>query len=704
MTTIIDSQLDTIDHSALQDCGNTSRHPLLQSQSPKPTKKGRRAARACLSCRTRKVRCDVSERWPCGNCKWGDSECVVLGRRGARLPHVKPPTTPVQDSDEAHGISVKASHSPSRSSSFEPGLPGVFGIPPSIHLQAFIAPLPARIQSDDAAYLLYKGALSLPDVDCQNALLRSYFEFTYPYMPALDLSHFLQILDARDGKSGQISLFLFQAILFAGAAHVNMNYLRAAGFTTRKQALKELFQRARLLYDFNYESDRLVLVQGLLLMSLWYETTEEHRNTWHWIDVAVSQAFVAELHRDSVDSSRCSKDRKLRRRVWWSCFIRDQLTSLGMKRLPRIRDGEYNVSMLTDDDFEIKRTQDDYCMKPGPIWTQFRDKTRQKELGRLCTAKAVLCQCIGAYLMFSHSIQSRDGSKVYSNNPIPNLDWKNSGGFSFASLKGKIDIWHKSLPECCRLRPLSDEVRTVDAGIAVNRMVLHIIYQSIMLAIERATFMSPLTQSLLDRETARLCMLEAALQISDMTNEAHEAGLYRFFSNSALMAIIPAAGVHLQRLNGNLEAESQAAFKGYRQCAEVIETLGDTYEPANIARHVMEWAVSRPADCVSLSSPDESGGESLLDPGQGILHSLSEDSCHNGMADTETTRLISSATQSPQETSPSEESTTADSVFKTFDESEFEDSMTLGEEFDFSCDSFHSLFTLEVGWKQKAFI
>ncbi|KAH8714707.1 fungal-specific transcription factor domain-containing protein, partial [Ilyonectria robusta] len=549
----------------------------------------RRAARACLSCRTRKVRCDVSERWPCGNCKWGDSECVVLERRGARLPDAKPPSTPVQDGDKARGISVKTSDSPSCSSLFEPGLPGLFETQPSIQLQAFIVPLPARIQSDDAAYLLYKGALSLPDIDCQNALLRSYFEFTYPYMPVLDLGHFLQILDARDGKCGQISLFLIQSILFAGAAHVNMNYLRAAGFTTRKQALKELFQRARLLYDFNYESDRLVLVQGLLLMSLWYETSEEHRNTWHWIDVAVSQAFVAELHRDSDDSSRCSKDRILRRRVWWSCFIRDQLTSLEMKRLPRIRDGEYNVSMLTDDDFEIQMTQDDYCLKPGPIWTQFRDETKQKELGRLCTAKAVLCQCISAYLVFSHSIGSRKGHGISSYNSIPNVDGKNSGGFSFASVKGKLDIWHKSLPECCWLRPLPDEVRIVDAGIALNRMVLHIIYQSIRLAIERTIFMSPLTQSLLNREAARVCMLEAAMQISDMANEAHEAGIYRFFSNSALIAIVAAAGVHLQRLKGNLEAEGQTAFKGFRQCAEVIQSLGDTYEPANLARHVMEW-------------------------------------------------------------------------------------------------------------------
>lgn len=41
----------------------------------------RRARRACLACRARKVRCDVVERVPCGNCKWDGTECVVANRR-----------------------------------------------------------------------------------------------------------------------------------------------------------------------------------------------------------------------------------------------------------------------------------------------------------------------------------------------------------------------------------------------------------------------------------------------------------------------------------------------------------------------------------------------------------------------------------------------------------------------------------------------
>ncbi|KAK5627091.1 hypothetical protein RRF57_002806 [Xylaria bambusicola] len=50
-----------------------------QSATAKVTK--RRAARACVSCRARKVRCDVVEGAPCGNCRWDAVECVVQESR-----------------------------------------------------------------------------------------------------------------------------------------------------------------------------------------------------------------------------------------------------------------------------------------------------------------------------------------------------------------------------------------------------------------------------------------------------------------------------------------------------------------------------------------------------------------------------------------------------------------------------------------------
>ncbi|GJC81796.1 cutinase transcription factor 1 beta [Colletotrichum liriopes] len=42
----------------------------LKDGAPPAKVTKRRAARACVSCRARKVRCDVVEGAPCGNCRW----------------------------------------------------------------------------------------------------------------------------------------------------------------------------------------------------------------------------------------------------------------------------------------------------------------------------------------------------------------------------------------------------------------------------------------------------------------------------------------------------------------------------------------------------------------------------------------------------------------------------------------------------------
>jgi hypothetical protein len=49
------------------------------NSSAKVTK--RRAARACVSCRARKVRCNVVEESPCTNCRFDNVECVVQESR-----------------------------------------------------------------------------------------------------------------------------------------------------------------------------------------------------------------------------------------------------------------------------------------------------------------------------------------------------------------------------------------------------------------------------------------------------------------------------------------------------------------------------------------------------------------------------------------------------------------------------------------------
>lgn len=116
-------------------------------------------------------------------------------------------------------------------------------------LPLFIKPLPAKIGPDEVSYLEKKGALNLPKSTLRSEIFRAYVEFVHPYMPLLDLHNFLMIVDHPDGSRGRVSLILFQAAMFAGSAFVDMQYLRAAGYATRKEARKDFFQKTRVSGD-----------------------------------------------------------------------------------------------------------------------------------------------------------------------------------------------------------------------------------------------------------------------------------------------------------------------------------------------------------------------------------------------------------------------------------------------------------------------
>lgn len=112
-------------------------------------------------------------------------------------------------------------------------------------LPDYIRPLHAKFQDEDIDFLRAKGALTVPDVDLRNELLKSYIQYVHTYMPLLELDEFLTVI-FRNDTSKRLSLLLFQAVMFAGTAFIDMEHLRAAGYDSRKTARKTFFQRARV--------------------------------------------------------------------------------------------------------------------------------------------------------------------------------------------------------------------------------------------------------------------------------------------------------------------------------------------------------------------------------------------------------------------------------------------------------------------------
>lgn len=489
-------------------------------------------------------------------------------------------------------------------------------------LPAFIRPLPAKISDDDVDYLVRKRALTLPSIPLQNALLRAYVEYVHPYMPLLELHDFLAAVNSRDGLGGQVSLLLYQAVMFAAVAFVDIQHLRDAGFPNRKAARKALYKRARLLYDFDYESDRLIIIQSLLLMSYWYETPDDQKDTWHWIGVAISLAHTIGLHRNPCNANMSPRKQKLWKRIWWSGFMRDRLIALGMRRPMRVQDDEFDVPMLEESDFDTDPLPDDVTVI-GPECTIMRDSNAQRELAQMCVAKARLCVLVGHMLRAQYSVLMRD--KARPDNTVnstmmlfPHRKLDNYENVNLCDLK--LLAWADSLPASCEYRPITPEDISSGLGtVALQRTLLHMVFHTTISALHRPQIQpvgptrasQPVSQI---QEMARRRVRDAAMHITRMCAELHQMRLDRYLPTTGVTVVLPALITHLVDIKNSDAQIRERAARGFRLCLKVMERMRDAYTAADYASIFVNEAL-RKATGVELNG---NGAVRSLTPGTAL--------------------------------------------------------------------------------------
>lgn len=232
-------------------------------------------------------------------------------------------------------------------------------------LQTLLPPFASQIRSPRihmyADFLQNQKAFKIPPPKLLQALLIRYIEFVHPQLPLVDLHHVLQAV-ATGGKEGRVSLLLFQAMLLAASAYVDTQHLLEAGYSNRMALRRELAERARLLYDFDCDADRLVIVQSLILMTSWQDRGDEVKHLRHWISIAYNIAFLLGLNKEVPDSLNLpAKSRSLRKRIWWSLYMRDRTLSLGLRQRPIIAVEVCEISAPVVEDFDIRPASDEIC-------------------------------------------------------------------------------------------------------------------------------------------------------------------------------------------------------------------------------------------------------------------------------------------------------------------------------------------------------
>ncbi|KAI4728256.1 hypothetical protein E4T49_03912 [Aureobasidium sp. EXF-10728] len=619
----------------------------------------RRASKACQSCRARKVRCNVVEQSPCTNCRLDEVECIVSeSKRKKRmkkdmqqeaaprlsLPRYNNPISAsmthqgtylirfvrhfqienlVQKADfidldpqsfdparrQSLARSISIPHDPTDSISLSGVDPNsLFGLqtrtspPPHHALPAFIRAFPSTFGPEDISYLAKKGALTLPPPALRAALLRCFVENIHPYMPLLDIHELIHTVDNNDSSTA-VSLLLFQAIMFAGVASVDMAYLQTAGYTNRRAARRDFFQKTRLLYDFDYEADRISLIQSLLLMTFWYETPDDQKDSHHWMGIAVSLSHTIGLHRNPERSNMNPKQRRLWKRIWWATYMRDRLIALGMRRPTRIKNEDFDVPMLTIDDFEFAvLSSQSSCIPPSCKIMQ--DKSMQRELAIMCIEKAKLCICIShvlstqySVLHNNHGVQTQEGTTRTTMMLVARKD--DPEKCSVKACDEELKQWKASIAPEAKYKPSSLFDLTAGKGaIALHRSLLHMIYLATLSALHRPQVLPStaapsrkMASEVLD--TSRRTVRFAANRLTAVAQNLNELDLIRCLPTSGITVLLPAIIIHLLDIKAPDETTRRASLQGFCQCMQILNKLRDIYAAADYSTAFLEAAIRK---------------------------------------------------------------------------------------------------------------
>lgn len=465
-------------------------------------------------------------------------------------------------------------------------------------LPPFICPLPKTIAEDDLEFLERKGAFVMPEAELRDEILRSYVSTLHPFMPILDIRAFLTAV-ANNSTGGQISLLLFQAVMFAGLAALDPQLIQCMGFTNTKHARRVFFARVRLLHDLDIEPGGKPLLQSLLLMSLWDGGRNEVRSTWYYTGLALSLAQNMGLHREPEESH---PDHSLRRRLWWSLYIRDRLIALGTRRPMRIRDDDYEVSMLSQRDFDCEPL--DELLSPFfNGGSSVEDTDHKTYLPLMCIELAKLCVCIGHVLTSQYTTFGRRSLWTKELMVVPKQDLERPAEASeIEQYDREIADWYKSLhPDVAIVaRRLANEWSSCSPT-EWHWTVVDMLRLTLVGLLHRPQGFRPFPTSGADDNThskdliqaSRTKLKAAARELTSLTYKMLKYDQIRYLPTSGVSMLLSASLTHILELEAQDDDIRDASIYRFDQIMRALKQLREIYGSADSAMNYLGMVIRK---------------------------------------------------------------------------------------------------------------
>ncbi|OAG42477.1 hypothetical protein AYO21_03353 [Fonsecaea monophora] len=518
-----------------------------------------------------------------------------------------------------------------------PVLEQAYGLP------RFVRPLPSCIDAHGAQFLAHKGALTVPDASLRNELLRSYVQYVHPFMPILDLRQFLTPIARNDGFA-QISLLTLQAVMFAGSTFVDLRFLQNHGYNDRREARKAFYTSARMLYDFDYESDDAAVLQAVLLLTYWYESPEDRKHTWYWMGISVSVAYTMGLNRRHAHANRDRETQRLFKRLWWACHIRDRLIALGMRRPAWIKLEDHDTPMLERDDFDTEPLPNELFTLLGGA-PSVLDCVSRPDLVYACIDLAKLTVCIGHILVTQYSLVTESAGGTAGGSMMLSPQRSTLQMSEATRCEERLRQWEQELHPEARYNVVGAYQYgglPVDPVINVHRALLRMVYLTTLSALYRPQVFRPKKMQRARPSksgiSARQILRQVANEITDIIADLQAQDQIRFLSTSGVMVLSPTVITLLLDINSPDHDKRNASIARFYRCMQVLHRLREIYASADSAISFLEAAIQKAH--VQIPSGKADGPFSSREhSAAGVVHASSEhrtflatDGSLNGMA------------------------------------------------------------------------
>ncbi|KAH6665007.1 cutinase transcription factor 1 beta [Halenospora varia] len=223
----------------------------------------------------------------------------------------------------------------------------------------------SHISTADVEFMKSQGAFQIPAMPALDEFVHEYFRHVHPHLPLIDEAAFWDTFYANERsqhQTYQISVFTFQAMLFACCNYVSERILLRVGFPSVRHARATLYRRAKasqnpnpcLLFDMDGKRDHISTAQGALLLSYSPDNHNRKNNTF-WLGTGIRFAKDANAHRYDFFPAVTRKLQNTKKRLWWCCILRDRILPLGVRRPLYITTEHFdfvNNSPLTVGDLE----------------------------------------------------------------------------------------------------------------------------------------------------------------------------------------------------------------------------------------------------------------------------------------------------------------------------------------------------------------